>query len=735
MSDENTEKSHMDGVSPGTHNEVSGTVMGPLIQAGTVHGGIHLHQARPEWPTPRQLPAVSHHFVGRSGALTELGRTLDGAPKNTSGVVAITAISGTAGIGKTALAIHWAHQIADQFPDGQLYINLKGFDTQSPVEPEQALHAFLSALGIEVGKIPLYPDAQAALFRSTLNDRRVLIVLDNARDAQHVRPLLPASPTCFTIITSRNRVDSLVVREGVQRVILNLMSHDDARALLVKRVGSDRVNSEPAAVDDVIRLCGRLPLALSIVAARAAAQPQYLISSLAEDLLDERTRLDALDLHEADLRIEAVFSWSLRLLTPHGSRLFELLGVAPGSDIGIYASAVLADVPRSAASALLTELTQAHLVEEYLPHRYRLHDLLRAYAARVAGCDDELDLKPALQRLLDFYLHTSHSGDRILDPLRESIRIEENQRHASPSLTGRQQAQNWFAVEHDNLLSAARYAAENELDERAVWLAWSLTTFLHRGGHWHDYQEIQRIALRSALRAGEKSAQAITHRNLGNALAQLKRYDDAAENHRMALALFEELGDKRGQARVHHALGFLSEKREDYATALEHGQHALTLYRAGEDQAGEARALNAMGWYQAMLGNYEATVSNCRQALVILRTLDDPTYEAHTLDSLGYAHHHMGDFEQAISCFRTAIELYRELEDQYYYAATLHHLGDALHELGNAEEARAAWREAASVLHNIGHSEEEEVSAKLVASFMGGEGLKSSETGEGAAGR
>ncbi|MFF2385710.1 ATP-binding protein [Streptomyces sp. NPDC058108] len=719
MPDEGSGKSYADGISAGTRNEVSGTVMGPLVQARTIHGGIHLHHSPPEWPIPRQLPVDTRHFVGRSADLTELGQALDDAVHHESGVVAITAISGTAGIGKTALAIHWAHQIARHFPDGQLYINLRGFDTRSPVEPEQALHAFLSALGVEAGRIPLDLAAQAALFRSTVDGRRVLIVLDNARDAQHVRPLLPASPSCLAVITSRNRVDSLVVREGVHRVILNLMSHNDARALLAKRIGHKRVDSEPAAVDDVIQLCGRLPLALSIVAARAAALSQFPISSLAEDLTDERTRLDALNLHETDLSVEAVFSWSSRLLTPQGARLFELLGVAPGSDVGVHASAVLADMTPTAVSTLLTELTQTHLVEEYSPKRYRLHDLLRAYAVKVARSDDELDLKPAMQRLLDFYLHTSHSGDRILDPLRESIEIEEGDRHSSFSLVDRKQAQEWFAAEHDNLLAAARYAAENDLDEQVVWLAWSATTFLHRGGHWYDYREIQRVALLSAVRTGEKKAQAITHRNLGNALAQLKSYDEASENHRKALALFVELGDERGQARVHHALGYLSEKRGDYAAALEHGKRALALYQACDDRAGEARSLNAMGWYHAMLQNYEATVYNCEQALVILRTLDDPTYEAHTLDSLGYAYHHTGSFEQAISCFRTAIEFYRELEDQYYYAATLHHLGDTLQEYGNSEEARTAWREAGRVLHDMGHSEGVEVSAKLRASLTG----------------
>ncbi|MER6442210.1 tetratricopeptide repeat protein [Streptomyces sp. NPDC001185] len=728
MPEENSGKSHADEVSAGTHNEVSGTVMGPLVQARTVHGGIHLHHSPPEWPIPRQLPVDTRHFVGRSDALTELGQALDDGSHHESGVVAITAISGTAGIGKTALAIHWAHQIARHFPDGQLYINLRGFDARSPVEPEQALHAFLSALGVEAGRIPLDLAAQAALFRSMLDGRRVLIVLGNARDAEHVRPLLPASRSCLAVITTRNRVDSLVVREGVHRVILNLMSHDDARALLAKRMGRERVDSELTAATDVIQLCGRLPLALSIVAARAAAQSQFPISSLAEDLMDERTRLDALDLHEADLSIEAVFSWSSRLLTAQGARLFELLGAAPGSDVGVHASAVLADMSHTAVNTLLTELTQAHLVEEYSPRRYRLHDLLRAYATKVARSDDELDLKPAMQRLLDFYLHTSHSGDRILDPLRESMEIKGVDGHSIFSLVGRQQAQDWFAAEHDNLLSAARYAADNGLDEKVVWLAWSATTFLHRGGHWYDYREIQRIALLSALRTGERRAQAITHRNLGNALAQLKSYDEASENHRKALALFVELGDERGQARVHHALGYLCEKRGDYATALEHGKHALTLYRARDDRAGEARALNAMGWYQAMLQNYEATVHNCEQALTILRTLDDPTYEAHTLDSLGYAYHHMGSFEQAISCFRTAIEFYRELEDQYYYAATLHHLGDTLQANGNAEEACAAWREAGRVLDDMGHSEGEEVSAKLLASLTG-DGPKPPGTG------
>jgi hypothetical protein len=363
-------------------------------------------------PVPRQLPAGRRQFVGRQDELDELTALLDAAVPE-SGTVIITAIAGTAGIGKTALAMHWAHQIKSRFPDGQLHVNLRGFDPQAPVDSGQALRGFLEALGVVPSGIPDDLDARAAVYRTVVADRHLLIMLDNAASADQVRPLLPNTPTCLVIVTSRNRLDGLAVREGAHRITLKVLPTKDALDLLAQRITPDRLATEPEAAADLINLCARLPLALSIVAARAANHPLH---HLVRQLEDERSRLDILDLGDPDLDIRAVFSWSYHALSPEAARLFRLLGLHPGPDIDRHACAALIERPR------LTELTAAHLVEEYRPDRFRFHDLLRAYAAECAEKDEPPSGRHnAIRALIKYYIAAATLADFRIQPCRDGV--------------------------------------------------------------------------------------------------------------------------------------------------------------------------------------------------------------------------------------------------------------------------------------------------------------------------
>ncbi|HEV8559629.1 MAG TPA: SEFIR domain-containing protein [Actinophytocola sp.] len=386
-------------------------------------------------PVPRQLPVRHRQFVGRQSELDRLA-TLLGAAASESGTVIITAIAGTAGIGKTALAMHWAHQIKDRFPDGQLHVNLRGFDPQAPTDPSQALHGFLEALGVVPSGIPSDLDARAALYRSIVADRRLLIMLDNAASAAQVRPLLPNTPACLVIVTSRNSLEGLDVREGANRITLRELPDPDARDLLAQRIAPDRIAAEPEATSDLIKLCARLPLALSIVAARAANHP---LASLVRQLEDERNRLDALNLGDPDLDIRAVFSWSYRALSPEAARLFRLLGLHPGPDIDHHACGAFMDRPP------LTELTTANLLDEYRPNRFRFHDLLRAYAAECADRDESpSEWHSAMRDIIDFYVATATLADFRIMPCRDGEVRAEPVSAGLPVIATVSDAMDWF---------------------------------------------------------------------------------------------------------------------------------------------------------------------------------------------------------------------------------------------------------------------------------------------------
>jgi DNA-binding SARP family transcriptional activator len=672
--------------------------------------------ARPhEVPPPAQLPLPVRGFTGRQDALDTLDALLKSDDR--ASTVVISAISGTAGIGKTALAVHWAHRVADQFPDGQLYVNLRGFDASGQaMDPSTAIRRFLGALGVPAEQVPADVDAQAALYRSLVAGKRVLVLLDNARDAGQVRPLLPGSPAALTVVTSRNQLTSLVAAEAAHPLTLELMPVPEARALLERRLGPDRVAAEPAAVEQLIARCARLPLALSIAAARAR-QSAFPLTVVAGELADAHRRLDALDAGDPATQVRAVFSWSYQALTPPAARLFRLLGLHPGPDTSVAAAASLAGLPVPTATSLLGELTRAGMLRELAAGRYACHDLLAVYASELSRTEETEDgRRAATLRLLDHYTHTAHAGDRLLNPTRDPIPLPlaGPAPDATPErLTTERDALAWLAVEHPVLLSALRLATDAGLDGLAWQLAWSLDTFLHWRGHWHDRTHAWQAAVTAAGHLADPVAAAHAHRDLGRAYNRLGDLADSELHLGRALVRFTEAGDRVGQAHTHRALASLSERQERLSQALHHDEEALTLFRAAGHRQGQADALNSIGWDHCLLGDHHQALSRCQQALALHRQVGDRWGEATSWDSLGYAYHHLARRPEAADCYRRALALVRDLGDRYFEADTLTRLGETHRASGDPDAARAAWRSAEAILTDLGHSDAEEVQARL----------------------
>jgi DNA-binding SARP family transcriptional activator/Tfp pilus assembly protein PilF len=664
-------------------------------------------------PVPAQLPADVPDFTGRDEHLKQLHKLA--TDPGTVNTVVVTAISGTAGVGKTALAVHWAHQIRDRFGDGQLYVNLRGFDPSGSVmEPAEAIRGLLDALAVPPERIPGSLAAQIGLYRSLLTGRRMLVMLDNARDAEQVRPLLPGAPGCLVVVTSRVQLPGLVTA-GARPLTLDLLTPAEARDLLARRLGADRLADEPDAVDEIITRCARLPLALTVVAARAAYSPSFRLATIAAELRHTLGGLDAFDSGDAATDIRAVFSWSYHALSPDAARLFRLLGVHPGPDISTPAAASLAGTPPEQARSLLAELTRAHLITEHRPGRYAFHDLMRAYATEQTHTQDPAEQRRAATvRLLDHYVHTAHTADRLLHPVRDPITPAPPRPGVSPeTLAGHRQAVAWFTTEHPVLLVAVDHAANTGFDTHTWQLAWTLANFLDRRGYWADQAATAQAALAAARRLADPTAQGYAHRYLARAYTQLGRHDDAHTHLQHSLDLSAQAGDQIRQAHTHRHLALVWARQGRHSEALHHARQALDLYRAVGHQQGQAEALNAVGWYHAQLGDHQQALAHCQQALTLYQELGDRNGEAGTWDSLGYAHHHLGHHQQAIAYYQRALDLRRDLGVRYFEAETLTHLGDTHHAAGNPVAARVAWHQALTILADLDHPDADQVRTKL----------------------
>ncbi|GLW35353.1 hypothetical protein Areg01_82890 [Actinoplanes regularis] len=652
---------------------------------------------------PRGLPLPVSTFAGRGAYLDQLTALLnDGRP----GAVVV---SGTAGVGKTTFAVHWAHQNADRFPDGQLFVDLRGFGPAgAAVSPGAAILGLLQALEVPAGKIPADLAGQVALYRTILAGRRILVLADNARDAEQVRPLIPGTSDCLVLVTSRRQLTSLVAVEGAVAVPLDLPTRDEARTLLTARLGARRVVAEPVAVDAMIDRCARLPLALAVVAARATLRPHFSLASIVEQLGGADNRLDRLQGGDAVSDVRTVFSWSYRQLHS-AQRLFRLLGLHPGPDIDETAAASLASSTVEQARAALTELVDSSLITEVTPGRYAVHDLMRDYAGELGDrTETPPERKSAVRRMLDHYLQASHAAAQAMEAHRRPPMVPAFSGPAPVVPLAKHDPTDWFTAEIATLLAVTRLAAEGGFHTHVWQLAANMHTFLHRRGNWHEAIAAHRRGLRAAERLGDVVALAHMHHFLGRAMVDV---DHVQARHHLEQAYkgFSDLADTAAAARTQQIIGITFERQDDPERAMQHLHLALQMAASVDDAFLQGRLLNGLGWLYALLGDYVEARTHCQRALALMTRIGDDDGAADAWDSIGFALHHLDDHAGAVHCYQQAMMLYRALGHRYYLAQTLIHLGETQRAAGQADLARQAWQDALEICTDLRHPDGERV--------------------------
>ncbi|MEU4159184.1 tetratricopeptide repeat protein [Actinoplanes sp. NPDC026670] len=634
--------------------------------------------ARPPAGSPRQLPLGVPGFSGRDAELA----TLDALPDGPSTVT----IVGPAGVGKTALAVHWAHRVAGRFPDGQLYADLRGFGPAPAVsDPADVLRGFLEALGVPPARVPDGVDTRSGLLRGLLSDRRMLVVLDNARDDEQVRPLLPGAGASVVVVTSRDRLAGLFASAGARPLRLDVLTDGEARALLAARVGADRLAGDPAAATAIVTATAGLPLALTMVAARVAFHPGFPLATFADDLGVT-----------SDLR--RVLSWSYGALAPPAAELFGLLGLHPGPEVTVPAAAALTGRPVQDTAHGLAELARLHLLIEQRPGRFLLHDLVHDYAAAVARPD-----RAAQHRLYTHLLAEAGGAASAVQPQWLSPLPE------TPVVPSPEVAREFFAAEQEVLAAAVRQAAADGFDAYAWRLAWCLAAWFAPSGRWPDNEAVQRIALDAARRCDDPLAVATACRMLGRAETRLGRLAAAEEHLTEAHDVYRDLTDPAGQAQTLHNLAEVRQMAGRFDEAVAATADAVRLYRDAGHRDGEARSLNAQGWLLAQAGRNLEAIDCCTVALAIQRERGDLNGQAATLDSLAYAYHREGRPQPAIAAASEAIRLFRESGDRFHEAETWGRLGDTHQAAGDDQAAVRAWRTAIRIfddLNQSGHADE-----------------------------
>ncbi|CCH29416.1 ATP-binding protein [Saccharothrix espanaensis] len=684
---------------------------GTVVQAGRDATVTFHHPTRRV--VPCQLLAAPRLFAGRMAELAGLDEALTSAALVTApngqaqdcvglstdlsvggATLMVSAIGGAGGIGKTWLALAWAHRNLNRFPDGQLFVDLHGFSpTGEPVEPEAAVRGFLDALGVEPDRIPTDPGAQVALYRSLVAGRRMLIVLDNAASTDQVVPLLPGSPTCTVLVTSRHRLASLIDRHGARHLPLDVLARHEARALLAARFGDDRVAAEPDAVDELVELCGGHPLALAISARNAATRPGIRLAEIAAELRE--LGLEALD-HDTDpaASLPTVLSWSLRRLTDEQRTVFGLLGIAPGPDTTPPAVAALVGLPPARARRALSALEEGSLLERRPGGRYAMHDLVRAYATTVPDLPDDVR-RMALVRVVDFHLHTAFAADRLLHPHRPLLQPGPPALGVHPlPLTDAAAAAAWLEAEHATLLATQRAAAALNLNHTVWHLASVWDVFHARRGYLHDALIAWRTAVQAAAHVPDPAVRSRAYRHLGRACSRLGLHEEGIGHLNWALALAAQHHDSTQQAHTHRALASAWGRQGDDRRALDHARHALGLHSVLDNPVREAEALNLVGWYAARSGDLDTARKHSLAALILFRRHHEPDGEAATLGSLGFIAHGIGDHRQAVDHYRQALSLYHAHGNAYEIADILDRAGHPHVALGRHDRARAVWREA-----------------------------------------
>ncbi|MGW5335439.1 ATP-binding protein [Streptomyces bauhiniae] len=695
-----------------SHSDLSGSAR-DVVQAGNVHGGVHFHRgAAPNRPAPpRQLPGDIGGFVNRRNEIRTLDAVLGREAGGASGATGIYVITGTAGVGKTSLALHWAHSAQARFPSGQLYVNLRGYDPGEPVTAGQALDYFLRALGVAPSSMPALLEDRSALFRSLLADQRVLVVLDNAATVSQVRPLLPGNLDCLVLVTSRHRFSGLVARDGAHRLVLDVFSEQDAVQLLHTVTAGYRslTGAETAAdLSELARLCARLPLALRIAAERASSRPLMPLNELIADLRDESALWGALTAEEDDESdaVRSVFAWSYRALSEAAARQFRLLGLHPGPEFGVSAAAALAGTTTAVARQMLDVLTGAHVLEQTAYRRFQFHDLLRIYAAQQAAqYEDEEARGCALARILNYYFFTLAHAISWIAPLDRPVPMPEPDPGPDvvvEEFTERGLALRWFDQEQTNLEAAVRAAAAGGRHEVAWRIAALMRSVWVSRNPFQEWIATSETGLASATAIGDRRGQAEMRDSLGKAYLQSQRLDEAELQQREALRLRREIGDRYGEGVAVNALGLIDWRRRRLAAAEARFQQGREIFRGLADLRWESLLLTNLGMTRFDGLRLDAAEADLRRAVKLCRKAGDRAYEGNALFYLSMTQREGGRPEAAMATIQQALDIARTDRLTAWGAFWLLELARVHRALGEPGEALVCCQESAVAQRQIG---------------------------------
>ncbi|MCS7483875.1 tetratricopeptide repeat protein [Umezawaea endophytica] len=700
----------------GAANDFSGSGES-VVQAGTVHS-VHFHNAgRPHSMPPRQLPGGIGGFVNRLSSLAQLDSLLGSStaahrPPSAPHVVVIV---GAPGVGKTALALHWAHLVREHFPDGELYIDMRGYGADHPLGPEQAIDVFLRSLNVAPDRIPIDLEERASLYRSILGDKKMLIVLDNASSAKQIRQLLPGSRDSLVLVTSRSRISGLVVREGAIRMSLDVLSSNDSVRLLAEIIGEDRVDAEIRSAEQVAVLCGFLPLALRVVAERTAGRPHMRLSELVNELNGEQSRLDALAAEVDELTdVRAAFSWSYRALAHEHRHIFRMLALHPGPEFCCSVVAALVDVPEAELKPQLEVLVGVHLLQQISPDRYRIHDLLRAYSVERSNHElAQRDRTYAMRRMLSWYLIGTDNARQLMVPYSRAVSLVPAGRIDAPSFSTLQDVINWFESERLNLLAALHQAMElGQFD-----IAWKLPVvadaFFEMRSYWKEWRQIHVDGVSAARMIGDDLGEAANLICLGDAMWRLGEHEDALTTYEQSSRIAHEIGDRRTEGYALRGSGLICYEIADYDRALQLFENALEVFRASSVKRGEAMSLLSLGTTFKMLGRMDDAVRHCEEAVEILRDIDDVWSVAWALMPLAEALGSAGRFSESEGQLAEAVEIFRRFDDRNSEAMAWEHLGDVLASQRKSDAAIAAWSKSFEILESLGNSRSREVGQKI----------------------
>jgi tetratricopeptide (TPR) repeat protein len=673
-----------------------------------------------QWPLPAQLPHDVRGFTGRDSDLAALHKLVSAA---NDAAVTTCVISGPAGVGKTALAVHFGHQVAGRFPDGQIYIDLYGFHPhRAALGRDEALGQLLRALDVDPQRIPADIDAQTALYRSLTASRRLLIVLDNAATADQVRPLLPGSAACIVLITSRNRMPGLVVRDEAYPVSLAVLNAGDARALLAGAVGRDRIEAEPDAADEVARLCGYLPLALRVVAARLSMYRHYThaytytLADLAGQLAVERDRLDLLAVDDDETgAVRSALSWSYSALDSEAARVFRLLGLHTGPDFSVAAVAALTGTAYEEAHAVLGLLTSRNLLDQTARDRYRLHDLTRLYAAELASADkSSRDGAEAVARLMQWYLRTADAAGSVLLPNMRRVPIDPPEDMCGPlELETPREALAWCETEITNLVAITEHAAEIQENVVAWKIPMALWAFFTIRKRWNQWVTTTQIGLTAARRGQDQLGEAHMLTSLAYAYHDLQRFDDAIDHYQRALAAWAAIDDSWGRAAALTLFGTTHHELGRFDAAIDSFERARELFMKADDRWGHGWTLHNLARSYLELRRFDEAIDHCQRGLRLFREINDRWGQSWTLYQLGTGCWRLRRADEAIRYYHEAITICQQIGNRQAQAFALTSLANAFRHSRRLEEAFDHSRRALGLFREIGDARGE-AAARIV---------------------